>query len=64
MALSRAKQRRGKLAWDNKVAIGTQEQKPGTGGLSMGRGLQAARQREESAKVERSRSLRPEDPMY
>ena len=61
-AAARAKQRRGQLAWENKVAVGKQEHSPGTGGLSFGRGTQAERQRIEGAKVQRSKALRPEDP--
>ena len=63
-AASRAKQRRGQMAWENKVRTGKQENKPGSGGLSMGRGTQAQRQRDESAKVERSKQLRAEKPIY
>ena len=63
-AVAKARGRKGQLAWDNKVQMGRQEQKPGTGGLSMGRGTQAQRQREEGAKVARSKALRPEKPVY
>jgi len=63
-ALSRARQRKGQMAWDNKVQKGKQEHKPGSGGLSMGRGTQAQRQRNESAKVQRSKQLRAEKPIY
>ena len=63
-AVAKARRRKGQLAWENSVNVGRQEHKPGTGGLSMGRGLQGARQSEESAKVERSKALRPEKPVY
>ena len=63
-AVAKARARKGNLAYQNNAPRGTQEHKPGTGGLSMGRGLQGARRREEGAKVARSKSFRPEDPMY
>ncbi len=63
-ALSKARQRKGQLAWDNKVQTGTQEQKPGSGGLSLGRATQGQRQAKESAKVQRSKQLRAEKPVY
>ena len=63
-ALSRARQRKGQLAWDNKVQLGKQEQKPGTGGLSLGRSTQGERQAQETAKVQRSKQLRAEKPIY
>ncbi len=63
-AVAKARGRKGQLAYDAHAPRGTQEHNPGTGGLSMGRGLQGARQREEGAKVARSKQLRPEDPMY
>jgi len=63
-AVARARMRKGNLAYDAHAPRGTQEHKPGTGGLSLGRGAQGARQREEGAKVARSKALRPEDPMY
>ena len=63
-AVAKARGRKGQLAWDNKVARGEEAHKPGTGGLSLGRSAQAARQREEGARVARSKSFRPEDPMY
>ena len=50
-AVAKARARKGQLAYESANAPrGTQEHKPGTGGLSMGRGLQGARQREESAR--------------
>ena len=63
-AVSKARARKGQLAWANKVDRGRQEQKPGSGGLSMGRSTQAQRQLDESAKVRRSEQLRPEKPVY
>ena len=63
-AVAKARGRKGQLAWDNKVQMGRQEQKPGSGGLSMGRSTQAQRQLDESAKVRRSEQLRPEKPVY
>ena len=63
-ALAKARQRKGQMAWNNKVQIGKQERKPGSGGLSMGKGTQAQRQRNESAKVQRSKQLRAEKPIY
>ena len=63
-AVAKARARKGQLAWDNKVQTGRQEQKPGTGGFTRGLSAQQDRNREEGAKVARSKSLRPEDPMY
>ena len=63
-AVSKARARKGQLAWENKVDMGRQEQKPGTGGFTSGLGLQQARNREEGAKVRRSKALRPEKPVY
>ena len=63
-ALSKARQRKGQMAWDKNVTRGTQEQKPGTGGLSMGRNTQGQRQAQEGAKVQRSKELRAEKPVY
>ena len=63
-AVAKARARKGNLAWDNKVTIGREAHKPGTGGISLGRSAQPTRNRQEGAKVARSKSLRPEDPMY
>ena len=63
-AVAKARGRKGKLAWENKVDRGRQEQKPGTGGFTSGLALQQARNREEGAKVSRSKALRPEKPVY
>ncbi len=63
-AVSKARARKGQLAWENKVPMGRQEQSPGTGGFTKGIALQQARLREERAKVERAKALRPEKPIY
>ena len=63
-AVSKARQRKGQLAWDKKVTTGRQERRPGTGGLSLGRATQGQRQAQETAKVERSKQLRAEKPIY
>ena len=63
-AVAKARGRKGKLAWENKVDRGRQEQKPGTGGFTSGLALQQARNREEGSKVRRSEALRPEKPVY
>ena len=63
-ALARARQRKGQMGWDNKVTRGTQEQKPGTGGFTKGLAAQQERNRNEGAKVARSKALRPEKPIY
>ena len=63
-AVSKARARKGQLAWANNTKVGKQEQKPGTGGFTSGLALQQARNREEGAKVQRSKALRPEKPVY
>ena len=63
-ALAKARQRKGQMAWDAKVSRGTQEQKPGTGGFTKGLAAQQERNREEGAKVRRSKALREEKPIY
>ena len=63
-AVSKARARKGQLAWANTTNVGRQEQKPGTGGFTSGLALQQARNREEGAKVARSKALRPEKPVY
>ena len=63
-ALAKARQRKGQMAWDNKVQIGKQERKAGSGGLSMGRNTQGQRQAQEGAKVQRSKELRAVKPVY
>ena len=63
-AHSRAKQRKGQMAWDAKVSRGTQEQKPGTGGFTKGLAAQQDRNRQKGAEVARSKALRAEKPIY
>ena len=63
-ALSRARQRKGQMGWDNKVTRGTQEQKPGTGGFTKGLAAQQERNRAKGAEVRRSKQLRAEKPVY
>ena len=63
-AVAKARARKGQLAWDNKVQTGRQEQKPGTGGFTKGLAAQQDRNRNEGAKVARSKALRPEKPVY
>ena len=63
-ALSRARQRKGQMGWDNKVTRGTQEQKPGTGGFTKGLAAQQERNRAKGAEVRRSKQLRAEKPIY
>ena len=63
-AVAKARGRKGQLAWDNKVQTGRQEQKPGTGGFTKGLAAQQERNRNEGAKVARSKALRPEKPVY
>jgi hypothetical protein len=63
-ALSRARQRKGQLAWDNKVQTGRQEQKPGTGGFTSGLAMQQKRNRQKGAEIQRAKQLRAEKPVY
>ena len=56
--VAQARLKRGQLAWDNKVDVGRQEHRPGTGGFTSGISMQQARVREEGAKLERSKQLR------
>jgi hypothetical protein len=63
-AVAKARARKGQMAWSGKVNIGRQEQNPGTGGFVQGISLQQARLREEGAKVQRAKALRPEKPIY
>jgi len=64
LAVSKARARKGQLAWNNKVNLGRQEQKPGTGGFTQGISMQQARLREKGAELERSKQLRNEKPQY
>lgn len=61
-AASRAAQRRGQMAQQRNKQPFTSERKPGTGGFTQGLSIQQARLREEGAKVERSKQLRPSVP--
>lgn len=63
-AVARARQRKGQLAWQENTKLGRQERNPGTGGFTQGLGIQQQRLREEGAKVERAKALRPEKPVY
>ena len=63
-AHARAKQRKGQMAWSNKVLQGRQERKPGTGGFTSGLAMQQQRNREKGAEIERSEQLRAEKPIY
>ena len=56
--VAQARLKRGQLAWENKVNVGRQERRPGTGGFTSGISMQQARVREEGAKLERSKQLR------
>ena len=60
LAVSKARARKGQLAWNNKVNVGRQEQKPGTGGFTQGIAMQQSRLREKGAELERSKQLRNE----
>ena len=57
-SVAQARKRRGQLAWNNKVDIGRQEQKPGTGGFTAGIQTQQQRVREQGQELARSRALR------
>ena len=63
-AVARTKMRRGQLAWNSKVNLGRQEQKPGTGGFTSGLALQQMRNRQKGAEIERAKQLRAEKPIY
>ena len=63
-AHSRAKQRKGQMAWNSKVPQGKQERKPGTGGFTSGLAMQQQRNREKGAEIQRSKQLRAEKPIY
>ena len=64
MAVSKARARKGQLAWNNKVNVGKQEQKPGTGGFTQGISMQQARLREKGAELDRAKQLRNEKPSF
>ena len=59
-ALKRANQRRGSLAYQENRPKNTTDRKPGTGGMNYGRGIQAARQKQEGINQARAESFRPE----
>ena len=61
-AVARARQRKGQLAWSDKVRMGRQEQRPGTGGFTAGLSLQQTRNRQQGAELERAKQLRNETP--
>ena len=63
-AVAKARSRKGQMAWNDKVQLGRQEQKPGTGGFTSGLAMQQQRNREKGAQVERSKALRAEKPIY
>ena len=69
-ALKRANQRRGSLAYQENRPKNTTDRKAGTGGMNYGRGIQAARQKQEGINQARAESFRPEkfkepeDPMW
>jgi len=64
-AVAKARARKGQLAWNNKVNVGKQEQKPGTGGHGpRGIELQQARLREKGAELDRAKQLRNEKPSF
>jgi len=56
--VAQARIKRGQLAWENKVDVGRQEQRPGTGGFTAGIHTQQARVRNEGQKLQRSKQLR------
>ena len=56
--VAQARLKRGQLAWENKVNVGRQERRPGTGGFTASIGTQQQRVREEGQKLQRSKQLR------
>jgi hypothetical protein len=52
------------MAWNSKVRLGIQEQKPGTGGFTKGLAAQQERNRAKGAEVKRAKALRAEKPVY
>ena len=56
--VAQARLKRGNLAWENKVNVGRQERRPGTGGFTAGIQTQQQRAREEGQKLQRSKQLR------
>jgi len=57
-SVAQARLNRGQLAWENKVDIGRQEHRPGTGGFTASIGTQQQRVRDEGQKLARSKQLR------
>ena len=60
VALKRAKQRRGGLAYQRNRTMKTTKRAPGSGGFTQGIGIQQARLRDEGQQARRSKGLRPE----
>ena len=56
--VAQARLKRGNLAWENKVSVGRQERRPGTGGFTAGIETQQQRVRDEGQKLQRSKQLR------
>ena len=56
--VAQARLKRGQLAWENKVNVGRQERRPGTGGFTAGIETQQQRVRDEGQKLARSKQLR------
>jgi len=56
--VAQARLKRGNLAWENKVNVGRQERRPGTGGFTAGIETQQQRVRDEGQKLQRSKQLR------
>ena len=56
--VAQARINRGRLAFENKVSRGRQEQRPGTGGFTAGLETQQQRVREQGQELARSKQLR------
>ena len=56
--VAQARLKRGQLAWENKVPVGRQERRPGTGGFTASIQTQRQRVRDEGQKLQRSKQLR------
>ena len=63
-AVSKARQRKGQMAWSKNTKQGRQEQTPGTGGFTAGIHTQQERLRQKGAELARSKQLRNEKPVY
>lgn len=57
-SVAQARQRRGQLSWANKVPVGRQERRPGTGGFTASIQTQQQRVREKGQELARSKQLR------